>query len=226
MFGEDRLHFNDAPWRVLSATPAQACWHPSQQDCEPFRKRSVVVPMHAQASRERERHHPHAKNHESPSVRRVMIQNGQSSAQQHDSILCKHGPTMGPSAQNQPLIIVFTVSLPNLFATEHPSDQSDRCIHDERGEDHGRDPYLEYSVANTKDHQCPRQESDRDAPCIAHEDTRGREIMSEKSQSGHRHEHGDDEHDWEVGCHPKYARNPNPKNVIPPAKPSIPSMKL
>src|SRR6187401_2377597 len=140
-----------------------------------------------------------------------MIQNGQSSAQHHDSILCKHGSTMAPSTQNQPLIIMLPVSFPDLFATEHPSGQGHCRIYNEWGEDHDRDPYLEYSVANSKDHQCPSQESDRNTPRIAHEDARGREIMGEKSQSAHRDKRGDDEHDRKVGLPSKICEKSEPK---------------
>ena len=118
---------------------------------------------------------------------------------------------MAPSAQDQPLIIMLPVSFPNFFAADDPSDQSHRRIHDERGEDHDWNPQLEYSVSNAENHQCPRQKSNRNAPRIAHEDTSGREIMGEKSQSAHRDERGDDEHDREMSLPPKIGEKSEPK---------------
>lgn len=142
---------------------------------------SIPFQLAYQTSEQDKRTGPCAKNNEPPFIRRVLIQNGQSSAQNHNSVLYKHGSTMTPSAQNQPLIIMLPMGLPDLFATERPSDQGHRRVHNEWRKNHDRDPQLEYSVANPKDHQCPSQESDRNAPRIAHEDTRRREIVGEKS---------------------------------------------
>jgi len=51
-----------------------------------------------------------------------MIENGQASTCDHDSILGEHRPTMAPSNQNQSLIIVLSVSFPDFFAMECPSE--------------------------------------------------------------------------------------------------------
>lgn len=61
---------------------------------------------------------PYPKDEKPPVSARMMIEDRQSSATDHDSILSKHRPTMAPSTENHSLVIVLTVRHPDFLQTK------------------------------------------------------------------------------------------------------------
>ena len=91
---------------------------------------------------------------------------------------------MAPAHSHEALIVVLIVRFPDAFSGTRPLEQGKSRINDERRENHHRKPEWPITVAPPCERQHRCEETYRDRPGIAHEESCGRKIERQKRGAG------------------------------------------
>src|SRR5262245_64949119 len=90
---------------------------------------------------------------------------------------------------------MFTMRLPNTMPAPGSAKDRHGCIQNKGRKNQHRDPEVEESIPDTKEHECAGSESDRNTADVTHENPGGRKIMEQKPDRAHGHNSGDEQHE-------------------------------